>query len=151
MSEEPDPMDVPAVLEHLNAAVRLQYRSALQYLIVASGGRGAHALAVGAQLREYAEAEFADAGLLVSKIVALGGEPDVEVAPLAFEPVVEDGIRHLIECEKEALAAIHAVIPPSGQLPESEALEHLVEHVIMRKQNQLDVLARTANETSEPD
>jgi hypothetical protein len=47
----------------------------------------------------------------------------------------------------EALAlqnrsVLHAVIPPSGQEPRSEALEHLMEHLIMRKQNQVDVLRR---------
>ena len=39
------------------------------------------------------------------------------------------------------VAALHAVIPHSGQEPRSEALEHLLEHVIMRKQQQLDFLA----------
>jgi hypothetical protein len=33
-------------------------------------------------------------------------------------------------------------IPPSGQEPRSEALEHLIEHMIMRKQNQVDWLRR---------
>jgi bacterioferritin (cytochrome b1) len=68
-------MDVAAVLEKLNAALRLQYRSALQYLLVADGGRGPHALAIGEQLWHYAQAEFADTRLLISKTVALGGQP----------------------------------------------------------------------------
>ena len=50
----------------------------------------------------------------------------------------------LIESEDEAIAALHAVIPYSGQEPRSEALEHLMEHLIMRKQNQVDWLRARA-------
>jgi hypothetical protein len=44
----------------------------------------------------------------------------------------------LIAAEDETIAALHEVIPHSGQEPRSEALEHL----IMRKQNQVDWLRR---------
>jgi predicted amidohydrolase YtcJ len=44
----------------------------------------------------------------------------------------------LIDAEDETIAALHKVIPHSGQEPRSEALEHL----IMRKQNQVDRLRR---------
>jgi hypothetical protein len=44
----------------------------------------------------------------------------------------------LIDAEDETIAALHEVIPHSGQEPRSEALEHL----IMRKQNQVDWLRR---------
>jgi hypothetical protein len=46
----------------------------------------------------------------------------------------------LIDAEDETIAALHEVIPHSGQEPRSEALEHL----IMRKQNQVDWLRRAA-------
>jgi bacterioferritin (cytochrome b1) len=138
-------MNVPAVLDGLNAALRLQYRSALQYLVVAGGSRGPHAIAIGEEVWRNAQAEFADARLLISKIVALGGEPNVDVASLAYEPRIEDALKHLIAIEEEALAALHKVIPDTGQEPGSEALEHLMEHLIMRKQNQVDFLIRAAD------
>jgi bacterioferritin (cytochrome b1) len=143
---DPDPMDVPEVLDRLGDALRLQYRSVLHYLLVSGGGRGFHAMAIGEQLARYAEDELADARLLISKIVALGGRPVTEIAPLAYEPEVKDGLRALIKTEEETLAALHAVIPPTGQEPGSEALEHLIEHLIMRKQNQVDFLIRAADE-----
>jgi hypothetical protein len=40
------------------------------------------------------------------------------------------------------VAALHAVIPHTGQEPRSEALEHRMEHLIMRKQEQVDTLRR---------
>lgn len=38
------------------------------------------------------------------------------------------------------MASLHEVITHSGQEPRSEALEHRLEHVIMRKQQQIDFL-----------
>jgi bacterioferritin (cytochrome b1) len=140
-------MDVPAVLESLNVALALQYRSALQYLLVSGGGRGPQAMAMGEQLWNYAQAELADARQLVSKIVALGGEPETGVAALTYNADTGDNLNHLIATEQEALAALHKVIPDTGQEPRSEALEHLVEHLIMRKQNQVDWLVRAGAES----
>ena len=48
----------------------------------------------------------------------------------------------MIETEDEVTEALHAVIPHSGQEAASEALEHLMEHIIMRTQNQIDWLRR---------
>jgi hypothetical protein len=46
----------------------------------------------------------------------------------------------LLQHEQEAIAAMHAVIPATGEEARSEALEHLMEHTIMRKQQQVDFL-----------
>lgn len=115
---------------------------AQQYLIAASGGRGTEAFAIGEELWRYAQAEFADARLLISKIVALGGAPETAVAALAHQSATADALDHLITVEEGTLSELHAVIPDTGQEPGSEALEHLVEHLIMRKQNQVDFLIR---------
>jgi ferritin-like protein len=135
-------MDVPGVVDALNDALRLQYRSALLFALTAGGGRGTHSLAVGQELARYGEEEYASIRLLVSKIVALGGEPTTDVAPMPYEPRIEDALEALIEAEEDALRALHAVIRPTGQEPRSEAVEHLVEHLILRKQNQVDFLIR---------
>ena len=142
MSQKTDPMDVPAVLDCLNRALRLQNRSVLQFTIVAGGGVGPHALALGELLTRYAHDELTDTRTVVSKIVSLGGEPDARVEPLAYHDDMGDALGHLIDSEQEAIAALHEVIPHSGQEPRSEALEHLMEHLIMRKQNQVDWLRR---------
>jgi len=97
---------------------------------------------VGQELARYGEEEYASIRLLVSKIVALGGEPMTDVAPLPYEPRIKDALEALIEAEEDALRALHAVIRPTGQEPRSEAVEHLVEHLILRKQNQVDFLIR---------
>jgi bacterioferritin (cytochrome b1) len=146
MPDDVERMDVPAVLDSLNAALRLQYRSTLQYLVVSGGGRGFHSIAIGEELWRYAQAELADTRLIINKIVALGGTPVVDTGDVTYVPDITASVKHLIEIEEEALAALHKVIPDTGQEPGSEALEHLVEHLIMRKQTQVDFLIRAADE-----
>jgi bacterioferritin (cytochrome b1) len=135
-------MDVPAVLKCLNRALRLQNRSVLLFTMAAGGGQGPHALPLGELLTRYAHDELTDTRTVVSKIVSLGGEPDAAVEPFEYRADIGDALGHLIETEREAIAALHEVIPPSGQEPRSEALEHLMEHLIMRKQAQVDALER---------
>jgi bacterioferritin (cytochrome b1) len=137
-----DPMDVPAVLESLNKALLLQHRSVLQFSMGAGSMFGLEYQAVGGQLWLFARSELEDAKLLVEKITALGGDPTVEVGKLSWDEDPGKSVDALIESEDEAIAALHAVIPDTGQEPRSEALEHLMEHMIMRKQNQVDWLRR---------
>jgi bacterioferritin (cytochrome b1) len=137
-----DAMDVDAVLDKLNVALGLQYRSALQYTVAAGSAQGLEWQAFGAQLWAFAAEELDDARRLVEKIVALGGAPVVEVAAFTHEPDAEAAIGQLVRHEEEAVAALHEVIPETGQEPRSEALEHLTEHLIMRKQEQVDTLVR---------
>lgn len=135
-------MDVPVVLEKLNAVLSLQHRSALQYALVASGATGLLTLATDAQLWRYAQAEYEDLRRLISKIVALGGKPTTDVPEPDYEADLSAGLGRLIDHEQDVLAALHDVIPNTGQQPGSEALEHLLEHLIMRKQDQVDSLIR---------
>ena len=93
-------------------------------------------------LWEFAQAELDDTRRLVEKIAALGGDPTTAIAPVSWNSDPATVIDTLIESEDEAIAALHEVIPWSGQEPRSEALEHLMEHLIMRKQNQVDWLRR---------
>ena len=147
MPKKVDPLELDAVLDTLGAALSLQYRSALQYTQVAGSLTGLRWTVLGVQLWAFAEAELDDARRLVEKIVALGGTPPSEPAALRYEPDPDKAIDALIENECEAVAALHAVIPHSGQEPRSEALEHRLEHLIMRKQEQRDTLARAARES----
>jgi bacterioferritin (cytochrome b1) len=142
MPNNVDPLEAEAVLELLDTALALQYRSALQYTQVAGSLTGLEWTVLGVQVWAFAEAELDDARRLVEKVVALGGTPPGGAAPLRYEPDPRTAIDALIEKECEAVAALHAVIPHSGQEPRSEALEHRLEHLIMRKQEQVDTLRR---------
>lgn len=142
-----DPMDVPRALDLLNEALPLQLRSANHYTTAAASVVGLQYMGLAERFWSYAELELADARRLVEKIVAIGGEPRLEVAPWPFAIDGEEAVRGLVECERECLRALHAVIPATGQEPRSEALEHLMEHLIIRKQEQVDTLLRALGET----
>ena len=140
MAEET--MDVEKQIECLNDALRLQHRSVLQYSLVAGSVIGLEYQAHADKMREHSLSELEDATRLVEKITALGGEPTTEVAPMKFVPDPDGAIDSLIECESETLETLQAAIEPTGREAASEAVEHRLEHMIMRKQEQVDYLLR---------
>ena len=139
-------MDVAAVLAKLNAALRLQYRSVLQYTLTSGSIFGLEFQGLGGQMWDFGRLELEDARLLVEKITSLGGEPTTEVAQLDWTGHPAKAVEWLIESESEAVAALKDVISDTGQEGRSEALEHVLEHLIMRKQHQVDFLIRARRE-----
>jgi bacterioferritin (cytochrome b1) len=135
-------MDVEEQIESLNGALRLQQRSVLQYSLVAGSVIGLEYQAHAEKMRQHALSELEDATRLVEKITALGGEPTTDVAPIAFTADPATAIDRLIEQEGETLEALQAAIEPTGREAASEAVEHRLEHMIMRKQEQVDYLLR---------
>jgi len=135
-------MDTDKVLEQLNVGLELQLRSLLQFTQASGSMFGLEVQGVAEKMWTFAQDELEDTRLLVEKITALGGDPTTKVGELKWEPDPGKALDHLIETEDETTEALHAVIPHSGQEARSEALEHLMEHIIMRKQNQVDWLRR---------
>ncbi len=137
-------MDVAEQVDRLNAALRLQYRSAIQYTLTAGGLAGFEFQPLALNLGRFALAELEDVRRLAEKVTALGGEPAAEVAPPRFERDPRRAVELLIELESEVLEALQAAIEPTGREAASEAIEHRLEHMIMRKQEQVDVLLRAS-------
>ena len=135
-------MEVEKQIECLNDALRLQHRSVLQYSLVAGSVIGLEYQAHADKMREHSLSELEDATRLVEKITALGGEPSTDVAPMKFVADPDGAIDALIDCESEALETLQAAIEPTGREAASEAVEHRLEHIIMRKQEQVDYLLR---------
>src|SRR3954468_11718572 len=120
--KKPDPMDLDNVLECLNQALALQHRSILQFNLASGSMLGLEVQAVTRDLWEFAQAELDDTRRLVEKVAALGGAPTAKVAKVSWHAEPATMLDTLIESEDEAIAALHTVIPPSGQEPRSEAL-----------------------------
>ncbi len=142
-----DPMDEQAVVDALNEALALQHRSAIAYTVAAGSLTGFQFQPLALELGRFALEETSDARHLVEKIVTLGGEPTTDVADLGFHADPAHTIEALIEHETKTIEALQGVIPPSGQEGRSEALEHRMEHMIMRKQEQVDALIRASRST----
>jgi bacterioferritin (cytochrome b1) len=133
-------MDVDKVVDSLNKAICLQARSVVRMSLLAGSLRGMGAVATKERLREFVLAETEDMVKLTEKTCALGGHPVAEVGTVEVEVDPHTALPELLQAEQEAIAALHAVIPATGQEARSEALEHLMEHMIMRKQQQVDFL-----------
>jgi bacterioferritin (cytochrome b1) len=142
MASSEERLDEEKAVEHLNIALELQYRSALQYSIAAASLGGMGTIALGPQLTEFGDQELNGARLLIEKIVSFGGVPTTKVAELRHETDPKRTVAWLIECEQEGIEALQEAIEPTGREGRSEALEHMLEHQIMRKQRQVDLLAR---------
>lgn len=140
--QDKDPLDVDAAIERLNHALALQYRSALGYTVAAGSVTGFEHQGLADLLWRFAQAELEDARRIVEKVVTLGGEPAVEPAAVERHGAPQDMVGWLITAEREALEAFQDVIPTTGHTADSEALEHRLEHLIMRKQEQVDALER---------
>lgn len=146
MSSE-EKMDVDAQIECLNEALRLQHRSVLMYSITAGSVIGLEYQAHADKMSHHAVSELEDATRLAEKVTALGGQPTTDVGEFEFTADPAKAIDRLIDCETEALEALQAAIEPTGREAASEAVEHRLEHMIMRKQEQRDTLARAARES----
>ena len=142
-----DPMDEEAMIAALNAALVLQYRSALSYTLVSGSLQGFQFQPLSVELWSFAANELDDARHLVEKIVTLGGEPTTEMAPLELHVQPQGAVQWLIESESEAIDRLQDCIPHTGQEGRSEAMEHRLEHTIMRKQEQVDALIRARRES----
>ena len=137
-----DPLDTDLALERLAKALPLQLRSAAAYTMAAGSITGFEYLGLTDVLWRFAQDDLADARRLVEKIVTLGGEPIDSVTGFDL-PAAGDGIvARLIELETETIESLQDVIPATGHTGDSEALEHRLEHMIMRKQEAVDTLIR---------
>ena len=141
-ADEEETLDVEEAINCLNKALRLQYRAALGYTLAAGGMFGFEYQGFSSQLGDFGRLEIDDTRKLVEKITTLEGTPTTDVAPLDWSNKPEKVVDWLIQSEEETIEALRAAIEPTGREGVSEALEHLLEHLILRKQNQVDFLIR---------
>ena len=139
---DPEPMDIEDVTDELNTALSHQHRSVLQYTAASGSLFGLEVQGVSEKLWGFAQSELHALRRLVEKISALGGDPTTEVAPLRWTPDPAEAVDFLVETESEMVDILKAAIAPTGQEGRSEAIEHVLEHLIMRKQEQVDWLLR---------
>jgi bacterioferritin (cytochrome b1) len=145
VADQEERLDEKLAIQRLNAALEKQYRSALQYSVVAASLRGLEAQSLDPALTRFGDEELDGARQLIEKIVSFGGEPTTAVSDLRFQEKIDEALAWLIECEEEGVEALQEAIEPTGREGRSEALEHMLEHLIMRKQHQIDVLQRAAS------
>ena len=142
MPDQEERLDENLAVKRLNVALEQQYRSALQYSVVAASLLGMEAQALAEKLKGFSDEELSGARQVIEKIISFEGAPTMKVAKLEFHADPKDSIAWLIECEQGVVESLQEAIEPTGREGRSEALEHLLEHLIMRKQHQIDFLKR---------
>lgn len=135
-------MNPVELVQRLNDTLSLQYRSILQFTLAAGGLTGLEFQFVADRLSAFTAAELADTERIVAKIVSLAGEPTTRVAGIRNGSEPRTTLRELVESEEEVIASLVKAIPPTGTEGPGEAVEHLIEHVLFRKHEQVDWLRR---------
>ena len=108
-------MDVEGVVDALNHALRLQYRSALAYTVVAGSLVGLRFAPIAPTLAEFGRADLDDARRIVEKIVTLERHAGHGGRRGPLPP--RRGARRcawLLEIEEEAVEALQDCIPYTG-------------------------------------
>jgi len=130
------------VARDLNKALPVQYRSALAFAVAAGTLTGPEGVALSERLRGWAADELRDVERVAGRIAALGGEPVITVGRLETPKGTKAALRALAALEQEGIDAFAAAIPAGADDSEGEATEHLLEHVINRKRDVLELLER---------
>ena len=139
MGEKTDPQKL---ISDLNAALPLQYRSALALAVAAGTVTGPAGIALSAELRRFAEHNLGDVERLAARITSLGGVPTTDVAPLETAREPEESLRSIVAFEYEALDALVEAIAAKADDAEGEATEHLLEHMVTHKRDAVEILER---------
>jgi bacterioferritin (cytochrome b1) len=135
-------IDIPATINGLQAALPLQARDALAASIAAGAMPGPAGVALQATLRETATAELRDVERVAARLATLGATPTIELAPIELPASWDAAAKRLVKMQREALEALVEAIPAKADDPEGEATEHLLEHVIARKRDTIELLER---------
>src|SRR5215208_7188916 len=142
MPDSEEMLDREDAIKHLNNALRLQHRSIIEYTLVGAAMTGFQYVGFAERLADFARSEVDDARRIAEKIASFEGEPTTVVAKPRLSSDPTEAFEFLVEDETEAIEALQASIEPTGREGRSEALEHRLEHIIMRKQEQVDFLER---------
>src|SRR5688572_14290537 len=136
--------DTDTLSRDLNKALPLLARDVAAAAIAAGAMPGPEGLALEERLGEIAAEELADPQRVAARIASLGGTPAVTVKKL--EPPKQSGrlLEWLAAMQREANDAVVAAIPADADDAEGEATEHLLEHIVARKRDVIELLERAA-------
>ena len=137
-----EPTDPRALTVALNRALPLLARDAVALATAAGTLPGAEGIALSERLRAMAAGTLGDVERVAARIATLGGTPSLRFD----EPKMPRGwtaaVRRLLADGRETLDALVDAIPADADDAEGEATEHLLEHVIARRRDDLELLER---------
>ena len=131
-----------ALVRDLNRVLPLLARDALASSIAAGAMPGVEGIALGRQLTEIAAAELADVERVAARIASLGGSSSVQIGKVDLPKSAPAAIKRLATLQREANDAVVAAIHADADDAEGEATEHLLEHIVSRKRDVIELLER---------
>ena len=134
--------DTPQLIKDLNEVLPLLARDAAAAAIAAGTLPGPVGLALASRLREVAADEMRDVEGVSARIASLGGTPVVALDSLERPDKWRAAVEWLVAMQRESLEAVVGAIPADADDMEGEATEHLLEHLIARKRDVIEVLER---------
>ena len=138
MGETTDPKLLSA---DLTKAVQLLARDAVASAMAAGAMPGTEGVALAERLGEIAAAELADVERIAARIASLGGSASVTVK-LDPPQKAKATMEWLVAMQREGIDAVVHAIPADADDAEGEATEHLLEHIVARKRDVIELLDR---------
>ena len=137
-----EPTDPKTLTNDLMKALQLLARDAVASALAAGSIPGVDGVALAPRLAEIAAAEIQDVERVAARIASLGGSPSVTVKKLDPPPKFGAALKWLAAMQREANDAVVAAIPADADDAEGEATEHLLEHIVARKRDVIELLDR---------
>jgi hypothetical protein len=79
---------------------------------------------------------------MAARMASLGGSPSVTLKKLAPPAKAQATLAWLADMQREANDAVVNAIPADADDAEGEATEHLLEHIVSRKRDAIELLER---------
>ena len=138
-----DSTDPKALIDALNRTLPLVARDALSLAAAAGTLPGPEGVSLTIPLREMAAANLRDVERLAARIASLGGTPALSVDTPNLPKTWNASVKRLLADGQATLEALVDAIPADADDAEGEATEHLLEHMVARKRDDLELLERT--------
>ncbi|MDQ3690176.1 MAG: hypothetical protein M3406_09115 [Chloroflexota bacterium] len=134
--------DDAALIADLNKALPLVARDAIAAAMAAGAMPGPEGVTLSAHLRQLATEEARDIERLAARVASLGGSVSMKISSIKATADWRASVESLVAMQREALEAVVAAIPADADDAEGEASEHLLEHVVSRKRDAIELLER---------
>jgi hypothetical protein len=134
--------DTKALIRDLNRALPLLVRDAVATAIAAGAMPGIEGVALQRLLGEVASAELTDVERVAARLASLGGSPSTQPGKVDLPKGAGAILKRLAAMQRESNDAVVAAIPADAGDAEGEATEHLLEHIVSRKRDVIEMLER---------
>ena len=134
--------DTNQLIDDLQATLPALARDALAAAVAAATLPGPEGVALREPLRAVAAEAIDDLGRVAGRVAALGGVPKIASEPLSLPRTWKAAANEMARMQREALDLVVEAIPADADDAEGEATEHLLEHVVARKRDVIELLER---------